>query len=227
MDSIKTENLLETLHRRVFSCYGLFSSIVNDRERQMMFKLWQKICEKFGINSKLSSTHHSETDDQTENANKVMKNYLKTYVNYAQNDWVDLLPDVEFAANNHENAFTKLTSFFVDHGYHPRSETKPSELYDKCETRKVELIKTDKIVAQQESIRFYLKKNIAVSAKRLTKTRQRVQTTSSGISNRRHDLCQCKRFFIEETIEVIELKNRSKINIRAHAINRKRCSGLG
>ena len=169
MDSIKTENLLETLHRRVFSCYGLFSSIVNDRERQMMFKLWQKICEKFGINSKLSSTHHSETDDQMENANKVMKNYLKTYVNYAQNDWVDLLPDVEFAANNHENAFTKLTSFFVDHGYHPRSETKPSELYDKCETRKVELIKTDKIVAQQESIRFYLKKKHCCQRKTINK----------------------------------------------------------
>lgn len=102
MGPMGTEDLLEAMHRRIFTCYGLPSSIVNDRGGQMVSKLWQRICKRYGIRSKLSSAHHPETDGQTENANKVMKNYLRAYVRYAQDDWVDFLPDAEFAVNNHE-----------------------------------------------------------------------------------------------------------------------------
>lgn len=104
----------------------------------------------------MSSAHHPETDGQTENANKIMKNYLRAYVHYAQDDWVDLLPDAEFAVNNHENASTGMTPFFADHGYHPRSETKPPEAYKNTEARKAELAKADKIIARQEAIRTHL-----------------------------------------------------------------------
>jgi hypothetical protein len=70
---------------------------------------------------KLSPAHHPETDGQTENANKVMKTYLRNYINYTQNNWVDFLPDAEFAANNMTNASTGMTPFFINNGYHPRT----------------------------------------------------------------------------------------------------------
>lgn len=163
MADMGTEDLLEALHRRVFSCYGLPKSLVNDQGGQMISKLWQRICKRYGIKSKPSSAHHPETDGQTENASKVMKNYLRAYVRYAQDDWVDFLPDAEFAANNHENASTGMTPFFAELGYHPRSGVEPPESYDKTENRKAELMGADKIIERHEAIRKYLIERITAA----------------------------------------------------------------
>ncbi len=68
-----------------------------------------------------------ETDDQIENANKFMKNYLRAYVRHAQDDWVNYLSETEFAVNNHVNIFTEMTFFFVDHEYHSRNDVESLE----------------------------------------------------------------------------------------------------
>lgn len=160
MGPMGTENLLEALHRRIFSCYGLPRTIVSDRGGQMISQLWQRICQRYGIKSKLSSAHHPETDGQTENANKVMKNYLRAYVKYSQDDWVDFLPDAEFAANNHINTSTGMTPFFADHGYHPRSGIEPPHSYDDSGTRRAELRRADAIIERQEAINKYLRERL-------------------------------------------------------------------
>ena len=38
------------------------------------------------IKTKMSTTEHSQTDDQTERLNQIMKQYLRCYVNYQQNN---------------------------------------------------------------------------------------------------------------------------------------------
>ena len=38
------------------------------------------------INVKLFTVYHSETDEQTERVNTVIKHYLQIFVNYIQND---------------------------------------------------------------------------------------------------------------------------------------------
>ena len=37
---------------------------------------------------RLSSGHHPETDSQTEQENQELEHYLRSYVNYLQDDWV-------------------------------------------------------------------------------------------------------------------------------------------
>ena len=39
MKSMKTENLLKILHRKIFNCYEFSKFIINDREKQMISKL--------------------------------------------------------------------------------------------------------------------------------------------------------------------------------------------
>ena len=156
MRLMSTEDLLKILHRRIFSCYEFPKSIVSDRESQMIFKLWQKICQKYDIKSKLSSTHHFETNEQIENVNKILKNYFRVYVRYVQNDWMNFLSDAEFAANNYENASTGLILFFADHGYHSRSGAEFSESYYQKKPRKDDLIRVDKIIERQKTIQQFL-----------------------------------------------------------------------
>lgn len=160
MNSMKTKNLLKTLHRRIFNCYEFSKSIVSDRENQMISKFWQRICQKYEINSKLSSAHYFETNKQTENVNKIIKNYLRTYVRYAQTDWIDFFSNAKFAANNHENALIKMTSFFANHEYHFKNETKSSKTYDETKTQKTKLTKIDKIIARQKIIKIHLTKRL-------------------------------------------------------------------
>ena len=85
-----------------------------------------------------------------------MKNYLRAYVRHAQDDWVDYLPDAEFAVNNHTNASTGMSPFFADHGYHPRSGSEPPQPFDSNVTGRAELMSADKITARQEAMTKWL-----------------------------------------------------------------------
>lgn len=56
-----------------------------------------------------------------------MKNYLRVYINHMQDDWVNYLPIVDFAANNHVNVSTRMTLFFADNGFHLQTDIEPPQ----------------------------------------------------------------------------------------------------
>ena len=111
----------------------------------MTSTLWRRLCERYGIRIKFSSAQHPETDGQTKNANKVMKNYLRVYVSHSQDDWVDHLSMAEFSANNHVNKSTEMTPFFADNGIHPCTGVEPPQAYEGG--RRAKLLAADRIVA--------------------------------------------------------------------------------
>ena len=73
--------------------------------------------------SGVTTAFHPQTDGQTERFNTVMEQYLRSYVNYLQDDWSSWLPLAEFAANNQASEATGMSPFFASHGYHPRATT--------------------------------------------------------------------------------------------------------
>ena len=95
---------------------------------------------------KFSSAHHPEIDGQTKNANKIMKNYLRAYVSHVQDDWIDHLPMAKFLANNYVNESTRITPFFANNGFHPRTGIEPPQAFGSV-NQKAELLSADKIVA--------------------------------------------------------------------------------
>ena len=121
----------------------------------MTSTLWKRLCKRRGIKVKFSSAHHPETDGQTENANKVMINYLRAYISHTQDDWVDHLPMAEFSANNHINESTGMTPFFADNGFHPRTGIEPPQAYQGA-GRRAELMAADKIIPNQEETLSHL-----------------------------------------------------------------------
>lgn len=50
-----------------------------------------------------------------ERTNQSIEQYLRAFVNYAQDDWVDWLPLAEVAANNHASKSTDVTPFCASH----------------------------------------------------------------------------------------------------------------
>ena len=113
------------LIRDVYSQHGLPSSIVSDRGRQFVSTVWRALCRKLNITVKLSTAFHPETDGQTERMNAEIARYLRAFCNHYQDNWVDLLPMAEFAQRNLVSATTKMTPFYMNHGYHPRMSFSP------------------------------------------------------------------------------------------------------
>lgn len=89
----------------------------------------------------------------------MLKNFLRSVINYAQNDWLDWIPDAEFTANNHVNESTGMTPFFADHGYHPRTGAEPPIPEDS--TRNPAIEAADQLVRRTEAIRQRLQDEIA------------------------------------------------------------------
>jgi hypothetical protein len=67
----------------------------------------------------MSTSFYPQTDRQTERVNQTLKTYLRTFINYDQDDWYSLLPLAEFAYNNSVVQATQLTPFYTNYGYHP------------------------------------------------------------------------------------------------------------
>ena len=72
----------------VLRTHGLSSFIVSDRDTQFTNNFWKTLCQQLGITVKLSTAHHPETDSQTESQNQELERYLRSYVNYFQDDWI-------------------------------------------------------------------------------------------------------------------------------------------
>ena len=45
--------------------------------------------------------YHPETNGQTKQVNQILEQYLWVYINYQQDDWVNLLPLAEFCIQQH------------------------------------------------------------------------------------------------------------------------------
>lgn len=50
--------------------------------------------------------------------NQTVEAYVRSFINYAQDNWSSLMPMAELAINNHDASSTNVSPFFLMHGYH-------------------------------------------------------------------------------------------------------------
>jgi hypothetical protein len=118
--SITAEEIAQLILDGIIRLYGLLEEIVSDRGPQFASKFWRRLFELLGVDIRLSSAFHLETDGQTERTNQTFEQYFRCTVNYQQDDWLDLLSQAEFAYNNTTHASTGISPFFAHYGFHPR-----------------------------------------------------------------------------------------------------------
>jgi hypothetical protein len=109
----------------VFRIHGLPTSIVSDRDPRFTSIFWKALFKRLGSKFSMSTTHHPQSDGQTESASRVVEEMLRAFTNYKQNDWDKYLSLVEFAYNNSIQASTGITPFFANYGQHPNIPTTP------------------------------------------------------------------------------------------------------
>ena len=113
------EQLGYSICDKVIRHHGMPKTIISDRDKLFTSNYWAALMAAIGTQRKLSTSFHPETDGQTERTNRTLKQYLRTYVNYRQDNWVALLPMAQIAYNNKVSESTGKTPFFANHGRHP------------------------------------------------------------------------------------------------------------
>jgi len=113
----------ELFMREIFRLQGLPKDIITDRGSIFTSDLWKETTKQLGIERRLSTAFHPQTDGQTERTNSTLEQYLRAYVNYQQDNWKELLPMAEFAYNNGHQESIKRTPFFANYGVNPEYQT--------------------------------------------------------------------------------------------------------
>jgi hypothetical protein len=97
---ISSQETAKLLLYYVWKLHGTPCKIISERGPQFVSSVCNNLCQRLGIERKLSTAHYSQTDGQTECINAQLEQYLEAYVNNAQNYWSEHLPTAEFSYNN-------------------------------------------------------------------------------------------------------------------------------
>ena len=87
MDGITAKDAAKVFYIHIWKNHGLLSSIIFDRGRTFVNYFWDQLTARLGMKTNLSTAYLLEMDGQTEILNSILEQYLKTYVNFLQNDW--------------------------------------------------------------------------------------------------------------------------------------------
>jgi len=100
--------------------HRLPESIILDRGVQFAVGMMRELNNLLGIQTKLSTAYHSQTDGQMERINQKLEQYLRVFIDHRQEQWPDWLGIVEFAYNNKIYIATKISPFKANYGQDPR-----------------------------------------------------------------------------------------------------------
>lgn len=119
--------LAEAFVREIVRLHGVPQALISDRGSVFTSRLWANLMFVLKIERRLSTAFHPQTDGQTERQNSTLEQYLRSYVNYQQNNWASLLASAEFAYNASQHSSTAKAPFEVVYGFVPRSDMLTAE----------------------------------------------------------------------------------------------------
>jgi hypothetical protein len=103
----------------VVKIHGVPKHIISDRDPRFTSKFWKQLWSLLGTELKMSTSHHPQTDGQTERSNRTLEDILRHYVGKQHDGWDQHLTAAEIAVNSSIHASTGFTAFYLNYGDHP------------------------------------------------------------------------------------------------------------
>jgi len=141
--------LADIFFEKIVCHYRTLKEIVSDKDSIFTSSYWSEVCYQAKIKCRLSTTFHSQTDEQIECQNQTLKHYLQCYCNEEQSNWVKLLPLAEFAYINAKQSTLGCSFFYTMTGYNafiyynienniweeemPAAKNRVKQLHEACE----------------------------------------------------------------------------------------------
>ena len=99
--------------RRVIANFGLPKVVISDRGPQFSAAVWKAILEGLGSKVALATSHHPQTDGQTERAIQTLLRIVRSFAVDQAADWQEMLPLFQFAINNAASSASRLSPFQI------------------------------------------------------------------------------------------------------------------
>ena len=81
-EKTSAEGLARLFRDNVWKLHGLPESIISDRGPQFMVGLMRELNQMLGIESKMLTAFHPQTDSQTERVNQKLEQYLRMFIDH-------------------------------------------------------------------------------------------------------------------------------------------------
>src|SRR5262245_34458123 len=84
----RAKDIADLIFDHVYKLHGLPKAIISDRDSLFTSTFWKHLHKLMGVELKMSSAYHPETDGSTERANRTVTQMLRQCVRPDQKDWV-------------------------------------------------------------------------------------------------------------------------------------------
>ena len=118
-ENIDAQRTAQIFIKRVVSVWGVPAVVISDRGPQFSSQLWRNILKSLGSHAALATSHHPQTDGQSERAVQTVLRLIRSYATEQQDQWEALLPMLEYALNDAYCKSTMTTPFRLLRGYDP------------------------------------------------------------------------------------------------------------
>ena len=105
--------------KEIIRLHGVPRTIVSDRDTKFLSYFWKTLWKLLGTRLLFSTSHHPQTDGQTEVTNRTVGMLLRTLVKKTLKDWDLKLSHAEFAFNRAPNYSTGKSPFEICYGVNP------------------------------------------------------------------------------------------------------------
>ena len=110
---IDATQIAQLFLRRIMRDFGIPQVVISDRDLQFASEVWTNILPLIGSRMTLVSTHHPQSDGQSERMIQTLLRVVRSYAQTAAEQWEMLLLMMQFAFNNAPATAGKYSPFQV------------------------------------------------------------------------------------------------------------------